>query len=590
MRTLWALLLITGTATAQNFTGPEKYTARAEELRRELAVWWQGHPMPQWSDPCPITVREHTNPNISGGGATSFAFSSDGEVYGWRMSVSGREQDLLDNTLPHEVNHTVLASLLRRPSPRWLSEGLCQLFEGPDEHKRHRTDARRFQEHPWCAWRRLDYTGPYPQTSDGLQALYGTGFSVVEWLLETGGRRQLQAFTTDGAPVSQRFRTHYNKTATQAEREWRAWVQTRPVECSACDCRINGNQRRQYVAKPPADVGTKPRLVAVGSPWCLACLPFSNDWGLNQGFRMDLSSRVDVTKIDGSKCHDWCRKHAVESYPAFVVLWPDGTHTTWHGYTGKRELLSHLDNLRESYYEKNPQQAPPPPKLEDEPPRPTVDLAAVRTAATEAAQAAIKAALDKAQAQADAAADAAAQAAQAQADAEAAQAQAQAATEAAQAQAQAQAQAATEAAQAAAQADAAEVQPPPKADPEPAAGLPWGTIAISAATAAGVGVPGWALYALYGLRGARRLRRRRRHLKRQAAEVERTVVVDAPPAKEKHRIDTRFVTVEADSYQKAHELARAEIGRRYPGSLDILEAEISLLRQFLAGDKQQQET
>ena len=64
------------------------------------------------------------------------------------------------------------------------------------------------------------------------------------------------------------------------------------------------------------------------------------------------------------------------------------------------------------------------------------------------------------------------------------------------------------------------------------------------------------------------------------------VVVDAPPAKGRNRIDTRFVEVTEDRYQKAHALARAEIGRRYPGSLDILEAEFSLTQQFLAADNQ----
>ena len=550
--------LLAGTAAAQNFTGPDLYAKRAEDLRRELAVWWQGHPLPKWSRPCPITVKEHTDPNRSGGGATSFSFEK-GEAFGWAMSVTGTREDLLRDTLPHEVNHTVLATLLRRPSPRWLDEGLCQLFEGPTEHKRHRQAAARFQSHPWAAWRRLDWTGEYPQDSDSLQALYGTGFSVVEWLLVTGGRDRLKAFVADAAPMEQRFRTHYNTSPAQAEQAWRKWLQGRPTDCTACGCPINGETRRQYTAKPPATVGSKPRLVAVGSPWCLACIPFSNDWGMDQGFRMDLSNRVEVSKVDGQRCATWCRQHAVQSYPAFVVLWPDGTHTTWHGYTGKRELLSHVDNLQAAYAARQAQGvAPLPPETEPVPtpettPEPTIDIAALQAAAQQAAQTTIKDALDRLQAEQDKA---------------------------------------TQATQQAAQAEATQSQP------EAPAGLPWGTIGLAAATAAGIGVPGWALYAVQAMRVARRVRRRGEQKtpntrpdespSTEDTGTERTVVIDAPPAKERHRIDTRFVQVAADNYQKAHELARAEIGRRYPGSLDILEAELSLTRQFLAGDKQQE--
>ena len=58
---------------------------------------------------------------------------------------------------------------------------------------------------------------------------------------------------------------------------------------------------------------------------------------------------------------------------------------------------------------------------------------------------------------------------------------------------------------------------------------------------------------------------------------------DAPQAPNKYRIDTQFVNVESDHYQRAHELARQQIARRYPGSQEILEAELSLTRQFAAG-------
>lgn len=65
--------------------------------------------------------------------------------------------------------------------------------------------------------------------------------------------------------------------------------------------------------------------------------------------------------------------------------------------------------------------------------------------------------------------------------------------------------------------------------------------------------------------------------------VERTFVVDSPPLPQRERIDTQFVNVESDKYRKAHEQARQQIARKYPGSQEILEAELSLTRQFYAG-------
>lgn len=68
--------------------------------------------------------------------------------------------------------------------------------------------------------------------------------------------------------------------------------------------------------------------------------------------------------------------------------------------------------------------------------------------------------------------------------------------------------------------------------------------------------------------------------------VDRTFVVDSPPLPSRERIDTQIVNVESDKYRKAHEQARQQIIRKYPGSQDVLEAELSLTRQFYSGQSQ----
>ena len=58
----------------------------AEKYRHDLAVEWLGKAMPNWSQPCVMTVQ--VGPHLGAGGATTFVFDR-GEVFGWRMSIQG---------------------------------------------------------------------------------------------------------------------------------------------------------------------------------------------------------------------------------------------------------------------------------------------------------------------------------------------------------------------------------------------------------------------------------------------------------------------------------------------------------------------
>jgi hypothetical protein len=582
------LLLCCGPAVLAdgNFTGPTRYTEHAEQVRRDLGVFWTGKPLRRWAAPCPINVVE--SPTRTGG-STTFILDH-GEAYGWRMDVTGSPAKLLATVIPHEVNHTVLHSLTRTKIPRWLDEGVSQLFESKTEHQRHRQEARRYARHPWAAWRRMDHRGAYPRDVDSLLALYSTGFTVVEWMLEQRGRDGLYAFVADtSTPMAERWVTHYGTTAADAERAWLAWMQDRPTECSGCRCYVWGPQHHT-TAKPVATLGQKPRLNAVGSITCLACLPFSNDFAWNQQFKLDLTTRVDVLKIDGRACRAWCDSHGVRSYPAFVLQFPDGTHSTFHGYPGRVELVAQVDGLLRAYRRKQqptpPPTAPPPPV--DPPPTPTtlVDttapdtLAPVRQQLIEAL-----AALAASTAKAEAAAAAAKEATRAAA--------------AATPPPQDTATPPPDKTPTAATPTPTAATPPDPAPVDDGPGFPWLPFAAGAASLAGVGLPVWGVYAIRAASVARRLHRRRDTTKPPQPDTEPACglegdegdegaehhyVVDAPEPPARHRIDTRFVNVENDSYQRAHEQARAEVARRYPGSQEILEAELSLTRQFLAGD------
>ncbi len=117
--------------------------------------------------------------------------------------------------------------------------------------------------------------------------------------------------------------------------------------------------------------------------------------------------------------------------------------------------------------------------------------------------------------------------------------------------------------------------------------IPWGWLATGAASVAGIGLPIWAIWAFRGARAIRRRRTRRAAPKSDSVVETREIIVDAPQAPGRTRIDTQFINVESDHYQRAHEQARQQVVRRYPGSQEILEAELSLTRQYAAGMPEQ---
>ena len=105
--------------------------------RRELAMAWLGHELPNWYSPCPVMVKVG---QMGAGGYTSFSFdrghTGEMEVFGWNMVVQGSLERVLDSVIPHEVSHTIFACNFRRPLPRWADEGAATLAEHESEKHR----------------------------------------------------------------------------------------------------------------------------------------------------------------------------------------------------------------------------------------------------------------------------------------------------------------------------------------------------------------------------------------------------------------------------------------------------------------------
>ena len=201
----------------------KQYGDAAEHLRRALAVEWLGEEMPRWGDRCPITVT--VGSRLGAGGATTFVFDH-GEVFGWRMSIQGSHERVLDSVLPHEITHMILASYFRKPLPRWADEGASTSVEHHSERNRHRKMLLEFlQSQRGIPFNAMFAMKEYP--SD-IMPLYAQGFSLSEYLIQQGGKHKFLAFLKDGlggeqwADAVQHHYGHGNLGTLQ--NAWLGWV------------------------------------------------------------------------------------------------------------------------------------------------------------------------------------------------------------------------------------------------------------------------------------------------------------------------------------------------------------------------------
>ena len=195
----------------------------AERFRSELAVAWLGQELPKWSKACDVKVT--TAPDLAAGGETVFTFSN-GEVYDWKMTLQGSEERVLDSVLPHEITHTILASYLRAPAPRWLDEGMATSVESDVERMRYRTMLVDFlHTKRGIPFNDMISMKEYPKD---LTPFYSQSFSVCEYLILVGGRRRLIEFAKAGYDSNNwdaALKKYYNcESLGDLQAEWVEWV------------------------------------------------------------------------------------------------------------------------------------------------------------------------------------------------------------------------------------------------------------------------------------------------------------------------------------------------------------------------------
>jgi hypothetical protein len=196
----------------------------AERCREELAIAWLGKTLPSWYRPCKVTVKVG---NIGAGGATTFKFDR-GEVFDWQMNIQGSLERLLDSVVPHEVSHTIFATHFRRPLPRWADEGAATLVEHESERRRQQLLCQQvLQTSRRIPLKDLLSMKEYPRDMQNVLTLYAEGYSLADFLVQSGGRARYLAFLQEAHVQgwNKAIESHYGIDGIAAlEEKWKGWI------------------------------------------------------------------------------------------------------------------------------------------------------------------------------------------------------------------------------------------------------------------------------------------------------------------------------------------------------------------------------
>ncbi|HEY2410772.1 MAG TPA: hypothetical protein VGI40_00935 [Pirellulaceae bacterium] len=203
----------------------------AEQFRRDLAIEWLGHELPEWNGVCPI--KADVAQNLGAGGATSFVFQG-GAPGQWTMSIQGSRERILDSVLPHEITHTIFATHFGRPLPRWADEGACTTVE--DESEKAKQDKFLVQfltSDRGIPFNRMFQMKDYPPD---ILPLYSQGYSLARFFIQQGGKQKYVQYVGEGmrsnnwTATTQQF--YGFKSLSDLQLTWVEWVRSgsRPLQ------------------------------------------------------------------------------------------------------------------------------------------------------------------------------------------------------------------------------------------------------------------------------------------------------------------------------------------------------------------------
>jgi thiol-disulfide isomerase/thioredoxin len=207
----------------------------AEYYRCFESITSTGKKFPNWEKPA--TVNIEFGPNLGAGGKTNFVFDK-GEVFNWDMNIQGSPERVADSVLPHEIQHTVTASYLRKPVPRWADEGISTTTEHYSELNRHRQMLDQFlRTGRGIAFNQMINMMDYPKD---IMPIYAQGYSTTDYLLQLGGgdcvgKKKFFDFLKQGTTSgdwNSALQSNYGISDTsQFQNSWLDWLKSGSPVC-----------------------------------------------------------------------------------------------------------------------------------------------------------------------------------------------------------------------------------------------------------------------------------------------------------------------------------------------------------------------
>lgn len=171
----------------------KKMGRTAEKVRSLIAEAWLGNSMETWAFPIPVYASLESDT----GGLTAFSVQS-GKVTEWGgMEISGTPEKILNDALPHEVTHALLASHFGRTIPRWADEGVAMASEtlaSQNEFVRpHLQQIAQDLSRPGTLDQLLRLR-EYPRELSDVQVMYAKSALFVRFLVDEKGKRRFLDF------------------------------------------------------------------------------------------------------------------------------------------------------------------------------------------------------------------------------------------------------------------------------------------------------------------------------------------------------------------------------------------------------------
>jgi hypothetical protein len=162
---------------------------------------------------------------LGAGGATQFSFNGR-QPFGWRMTIQGSRERILDSVLPHEITHTIFATHFGQALPRWADEGACTMVEHAVERSK--------QEHlliqfltsgKGIAFNQMFAMMDYPPD---MLPLYSQGYALAQFFIAQGGKQKYVKYVGEGMATNNwtaTTRKYYGyESLSDLQVTWVEWI------------------------------------------------------------------------------------------------------------------------------------------------------------------------------------------------------------------------------------------------------------------------------------------------------------------------------------------------------------------------------